>query len=259
MKNLEPRTDFNFNNRWLSEFGAILYSENKKETIKILSESIHKVRDVGDKRYYTGKVLEPRVEPLNIFFKEEIDTDELINWLDTAEPKPFYYDDNTERQLMCILNTDIKLEVAYKPKFRGKLQIEMIAYEPYWTEINPRSLEIENPELGREYRFYYDGTTDGYPTIFLECNGTQENVTLRLSGKEFRIKSFTNNITIQMRNGIITSLNNGIEENKYANYECLNGWHVREMIKFKPLTNNILTVINGDLTKIHLNYNTKWK
>ena len=55
MKNLEPRTDFNFNNRWLSEFGAILYSENKKETIKILSESIHKVRDVGDKRYYTGK------------------------------------------------------------------------------------------------------------------------------------------------------------------------------------------------------------
>lgn len=253
------RTDFNFNGRWLSEFGGILYSDNVLEEINAFSGCEHNVTELQDgTRYYTGYTIKPKTEKLKIFFKEEIDIDDLVNWLDLGECD-FYYDDNTNRKLKCILNTNISITVAFKPKFRGKLEIEMIAYEPYWYEVEPRYLDIKNPVKGQSYNFYYDGTEKGYATIQLKANGKQENVKINFAGKEFIIKEFTDNLTIEFRNLLIYSIQDKKKINKYSDYEVIGGREIREQITLETLKNNTLIVKNGDLTNIKIKFNTCWR
>ena len=294
MRQLQPRTDFYFNGKALSDFGATLYNPNETEDINLLPNYAHNTQEItgvaGSK--YWGKTLEPRVEPLNIFFKEDIDVDDLLDWIETDEPKEFYYA-GEDRKIMAILNSSIDLKAYYNKTFNGMIEIEMIAYEPYWTEINPRSLEIKNPELGKEYRFYYDGNVKSKPIIRLECTGEITNVAIGFNDYEIEIDRFTQNITIDMRYGTIyTELDDDIPMqekqiltengtrilsnkgklmlfeiskdkktiiNKYDSYKLIGGYHEREMLEIEPFSHNRFRVIRGNITKAKIIPNVRWK
>ena len=260
MRQLQPRTDFYFNGKALSDFGATLYNPNETEDISLLPNYGHNTQEItgvsGSK--YWGKTLEPRIEPLNIFFKEDIDVDDFLDWIDTDEPKEFYYA-GEDRKLMAVLNSSIDLKAYYNKTFSGTIEIEMIAYEPYWTEINPRSLEIENPELGREYRFYYDGNVKSKPIIRLECTGEITNIAIGFNDYEIEIDRFTQNITIDCVYGTIYTELNGEEINKYSSYKLIGGYHEREMVETEPMTHNRIRLIRGSVKKIKVIPNVKWK
>lgn len=261
MRLLDSRTDFNFNDRWLSEFGATLYNANDSEEQIVLATSKHNIKEISqiDGSIYTGRVLEPIPIPLNIFFEEEFDIDDFTEWISVEEGGWLYYP-NEERKIKVVLNSGIIPESYFRNKgYCGKLSIEMIAYEPHWYEVEPRYVEIQNPVKGQEYGFYNDGNLPSKPIIELKCVGEKTNFAIAFNGYEIEIDRFTQNIKIDSYYGTITTYLDGKEVNKYNSYKLRGGYHERQMIETEPGKHNVFRIIRGDVTGIKVTPNIKWK
>ncbi|MGL4450743.1 MAG: hypothetical protein ACRCX8_08555 [Sarcina sp.] len=261
MRIMEARTDFNFNGKWLHEFGGVLYNEGDVEEQEVLANTKHTSQELSlvDGNVYTGKKLEPFPFELNILFTREIDIDEIVEWLSVDEGGWLYYP-NEERKIKCVLNGKVSISSYFrKGGYYGKLNIEMIAYEPHWYEIEPRYIQIQNPVKGQEYGFYNDGNLPSKPIIELKCVGEKTNFAIAFNNYEIEIDKFTQNIKIDSHYGTVTTYLDGKEINRYNGYKLMGGYHPREMIEAEPGKHNKFRIIRGEVTEIKVIPNIKWK
>lgn len=243
--------DFNFNGKWLSDFGGIVGGTEPLKQYPLLPTRSFITDRAADQdgQYVFDSYLEPRVFEVPVFF-EDIDKAGLRNiaaWLNVEKESWFYFKDD-DVKIKCMIDGEYLLDTLSGGN--GQVYLKFIAHDPYYYAIDNTVITKQHTESGTifDVDITNSGNSKSFPTVKVYGTG---DIVLQVIVSENILTECT--ITDVISNATVDSL--------YCN--CLSGsganWFDHFDGTFPEFPTGQFTLrISGTSSKVEITPNYRW-
>lgn len=198
------------------------------------------------------------VRPLDIpvFFHEDntLGLFELKEWIGDKSQKIFQYEgDPTHKCIDVIYNKELDLETFYGKEFNSKTTISFIAHNPFWYIRNETPLTYRRIEQNKKILIECRGNTDCSPLIKITPNGTQAKIRFMWNDLEIILENVDKPLYLNCEKQRCYEIINNKPEKALFKYKVKNF----EYPKLKHKIKNYFTLLEGKLTELYIEPNTK--
>lgn len=188
---IDPKT--NLGKSLYKDFGAIIIDTNDSYYERECLPDFKDVVDESETKHgsvFIDSYYKPRIINMTIFFPPEADDNLQLfkRWVGKTYEQKFEWEDDEEcKYIYTKLNKGFTSKAYYGKDFNGMIDLEFIAYNPFYKIKSERDLVFDNVVLNREYNIRTNGNTDSSPIIKIipktnNINLTWNNISIKLKG-----------------------------------------------------------------------------
>ena len=249
--------NFRFGDKWLSDFGGIIYNEDGwKISNGLTSNKITAKLGNHDGELYLGQSYNPRTITIPIFIQNDIDIDEFYAWLLNGEQElEFEY---SGRKINAVLDNQIDITSYYDGDYKGLSTLSFIAYNPYWRPIQDTYTTISSPKVNDTKLIKTESNVDSYPIIKITPS-TLSRIKFSINDEIVELNLTNNNvgkeITIDCENEEIYDIR---FEQKYNLFNIYHSTEYYDFPSLKPYVANKFKFLEGNVSEIKIYHNNRW-
>lgn len=250
-------SNFRFGDKWLSDFGGVIYNEDGWKISNGLSSNKTTTK-LGnrDGELYQGLTYNPRTITIPIFIQNDIDIDEFYGWLLNGEQELEFEDSG--RKINAVLDNQIDITSYYDGDYKGLSTLSFIAYDPYWRPTKDTYLKIESPTANTTKMIRTQSNTITYPIIKL-IPTTANKIRFHINDKIVVLNLTSGNvgkeITIDCEKEEIYDIRLGAKYNLFNIYYCTEYY---DFLSLNPYVSNEFKFLEGNVSKITIYHNNRW-